>query len=288
MAVTNLPIVQSLWVGELSRLERLCVQSFIDHGHEFHLYVYDNVKDIPANVVVKDANKILLKERIYINKDQQSIAQFSDWFRYELLAKRGGFWVDMDLLCLRPLDFESDIVFGGYFSGLLKFPKSNQCMRYLADYCANTSKPENTMPMYFYNQFEIAIKKFGLQKYAQPITIFRPLRNKLFHNLYGIQMSHTQSENIADTAYVLHFVNSDVRRLLGDYSHKNKYSKNASFPSNSLYEHFMRKHNIAPVANETIFTADDMEKLKTYVLRKKMPPSFLKKYIVNWIIWWKG
>ncbi len=39
-----LPIIQSLWIGNpLSKLERLCIQSFIDHGHEFHLYTYATV-----------------------------------------------------------------------------------------------------------------------------------------------------------------------------------------------------------------------------------------------------
>ena len=44
----KLPIIQSFWVGEpLSKLEQLCIQSFLDNGHEFHLYVYDDVQGIP-------------------------------------------------------------------------------------------------------------------------------------------------------------------------------------------------------------------------------------------------
>ena len=39
-----LPIIQSLWIGDdLTNLEKLCVQSFIDHGHEFHLYTYADI-----------------------------------------------------------------------------------------------------------------------------------------------------------------------------------------------------------------------------------------------------
>ena len=33
--------IQSLWIGpRLSNMEHLCIKSFIDHGHKFHLYIY--------------------------------------------------------------------------------------------------------------------------------------------------------------------------------------------------------------------------------------------------------
>ena len=32
-------VIQSLWIGDrLSVMERLCIQSFLDQGHQFHLY----------------------------------------------------------------------------------------------------------------------------------------------------------------------------------------------------------------------------------------------------------
>ena len=63
-------IIQSLWIGtELSKLERLSIKSFLDNGHEYHLYLYDTVKNIPEGAVVKDANEILDKSEIFYYKN---------------------------------------------------------------------------------------------------------------------------------------------------------------------------------------------------------------------------
>ena len=107
-----LPIIQSLWIGaDFSSVEKLCAQSFLDHGHEFHLYTYDDIGGVPDGAVIKDANEILPKNEIYRNQGG-SFANFSDWFRYALLNKYGNFWVDMDVVCIKPFSFEEKIVFG--------------------------------------------------------------------------------------------------------------------------------------------------------------------------------
>ena len=88
-----LSVIQSLWIGDsLSNLEKLCIQSFMDNGHEFHLYVYENVAGIPDGTIIKDANEILHKDLIFRRRGK--ITTFSNWFRYALLAKMGGFgWI---------------------------------------------------------------------------------------------------------------------------------------------------------------------------------------------------
>ena len=106
------PIIQSLWVGpNLSNLEKLSIKSFIDNGHKYHLYVYDKVEGIPEGVEIKDANEILHKAHIFRYKNG-SISAFTNIFRFVLLYKRGGYWVDTDLICLKKLPFkEKDIIF---------------------------------------------------------------------------------------------------------------------------------------------------------------------------------
>ena len=39
---------------------------------------------------------------IFRYRDNGSYAGFANFFRYELLRKRGGWWVDLDTICLRP------------------------------------------------------------------------------------------------------------------------------------------------------------------------------------------
>ena len=105
-------VVQGLWIGSpLSIMERLSIKSFLDNGHEYHLYTYDELKDVPAGTVIKDGNEILPASAIFKYKDRPSYSAFSNFFRYKLLLERGGWWVDTDVICLKPFDFPEEHVF---------------------------------------------------------------------------------------------------------------------------------------------------------------------------------
>ncbi len=119
-------IFRSLWVGsKLSALEKTCARSWIYHGHRFELFVYDDVGEIPDGVVVRDANEIIPEREVFLW--QGCYAIFADLFRWTLLYEQGGYWVDMDVLCLRPFDFKETLLFGCEHSnaasvGVLKLP----------------------------------------------------------------------------------------------------------------------------------------------------------------------
>ena len=129
-------IIQSLWIGKpLSKLEQLSIKSFIDNGHEYHLYVYDNIQNIPEGTIIKDANEILNKDEIFYYKNG-SVSAFSNLFRFTLLYKKGGYWADTDLICTKPFHFKQDFVISSepnntYLNttinaGLLKFKKNSK------------------------------------------------------------------------------------------------------------------------------------------------------------------
>jgi glycosyltransferase involved in cell wall biosynthesis len=124
--LTSNRIVHGLWIGPLTRLERLTLCSFVARGHEFHLWRYERVPDpLPRGVVVRDANEILPRERVFrkriadgeLGLGEGSYAMFADLFRTKLLHELGGIWVDMDVLCLRPFDFEQPYVFRAHRLG---------------------------------------------------------------------------------------------------------------------------------------------------------------------------
>lgn len=113
-------IVHGLWIGPaLSSLEKLTIRSFQAQGHEFHLWIYDEVSEVPSGTVLEDANDVVERRRVFRYRENDphrglgkgSLAGFSDIFRYRLLFEKGGWWADMDVTCLRPLDFESPYVF---------------------------------------------------------------------------------------------------------------------------------------------------------------------------------
>lgn len=46
----NSPI-QSLWIGDqLSKVEELSISSYLNHGNEYHLYTYGDIKNIPKGL----------------------------------------------------------------------------------------------------------------------------------------------------------------------------------------------------------------------------------------------
>jgi hypothetical protein len=104
--------IQGLWVGDrLSVMEQLCIRSFQKHGHRFVLYVYGDTAGIPPGTVVADGNSILPASRIFTYREHKTYAGFANIFRYKLLLEKGGWFVDADLVCLRPFDFQDQYVF---------------------------------------------------------------------------------------------------------------------------------------------------------------------------------
>jgi hypothetical protein len=136
-------IVNGLWIGNrLSKLESLTISSFLDNGHEFHLWTYSDIlTPLPAGVTLHNAEEVFPRERVYrrVTTDdetgvgQGSFAGFSDLFRYKLLYDKGGYWADMDITCLKPLDFPEPYVFRshrvGVVGNLMKCPRGSLLMR---------------------------------------------------------------------------------------------------------------------------------------------------------------
>lgn len=101
-------IVQSLWIGNrLTTLEQLAIKSHLANGHEYHLYTYDSIENVPEGTTVKDGNEILPEDQIFTYQTEfgkGSYSAFSNYFRYELLFNKGGWWVDADVVCLRSFE----------------------------------------------------------------------------------------------------------------------------------------------------------------------------------------
>lgn len=107
----GLEIIQGLWVGSsLSVMEQLSIASFLANGHEYHLYVYDEIGNVPSGTILEDATRIVSADCRFLDS-RGTFAAFSDFFRYKLLLERGGWWVDTDIVCMRPFAFDGNCVF---------------------------------------------------------------------------------------------------------------------------------------------------------------------------------
>ena len=91
-----------LWVrGNLSAVERLCVESFVRQDFKVILWTYGGLDNCPEGAQLRDAREILSESEIFLNR-QGSLAGFSDYFRYAVLSKIGGLYVDTDVYALKP------------------------------------------------------------------------------------------------------------------------------------------------------------------------------------------
>ncbi len=130
----KLPAVQSLWIGDrLGPLEQLCIASFLEQGHPFELFVYNDVAGLPDGTQLRDAAEIMPQSDL-LRIGFGHMQSCSDLFRYKLLHERGGWWVDMDMLCVRPLPFAHDHVYGWedneYVNGAALYaPRGSSLMR---------------------------------------------------------------------------------------------------------------------------------------------------------------
>tara|TARA_B100001989_G_C24539211_1_gene466496 strand:+ start:162 stop:956 length:795 start_codon:yes stop_codon:yes gene_type:complete len=97
-------VVHMLWVyGELSLLEKIAARSFIRNGFFLNIWTYGiNNIDIDG-ATIRNAREVLPETEIFLNK-HKSYAAFSDIFRYCLLSKHGGIYVDTDVISLKHAD----------------------------------------------------------------------------------------------------------------------------------------------------------------------------------------
>lgn len=101
-SIENRRQASGLWVGDsLPLLAELSLRSHVANGIDFQLFTYCRYDNVPEGVRVRDAREILPAECIFTHKNG-SMAPFSDWFRYAWMSREGGFWCDLDVICLTP------------------------------------------------------------------------------------------------------------------------------------------------------------------------------------------
>jgi hypothetical protein len=109
----------TLWIGErLGPVERACLRSVLRHGERVALYCYAVPAGVPDGVELRDAGDILPQDGLH-ELCRGGAAMFSDWFRYALLRRGLGTWIDTDVYLLRPLVRKADYLFGEQEPGCL-------------------------------------------------------------------------------------------------------------------------------------------------------------------------
>jgi mannosyltransferase OCH1-like enzyme len=232
-------VIQGLWIGsELSVMEQLSISSFLKNGHEYHLYVYDAVKNVPAGTTVKDGNEILPASDIFQYQGRPSYAGFSNFFRYKLLLERGGWWSDTDVVCLKPFDFFEDYVFSSELykgvevvnCGVLKAPPRSEVMGWAWKVCQTKNPQELVWGEIGPRLIAEAVRRVSLEKYKKPHHYFCPLGFFEWQRIFEPELSLT----LGDDVYAIHLWNEKWRDAGQD--------KNAGYAENCLYEKLKKKY----------------------------------------------
>lgn len=262
--INNIPI-QSLWIGgQLSKVEQLCIQSFIDNGHEFHLYVYEEITNAPKYTQIFDARTIIAEDAIFRFESgwgKGSVSGFADLFRLLLIQKKGGWWVDMDVICLRPFDFKEEIIICSSYESeygslvnncVFKFPAGSffikSCLEQLAGIDLKKMNFGDAGPFLFQRM----VKELELENYVVPYHFFNPISWKFIHELILDKMTTINKvkeiirpftkpktmlgRKIEPDSYAVHFWNEVWR-----YNH---FNKNVQYNNFCRFEKLKRKHGI--------------------------------------------
>ena len=202
--------LNSLWVGDsLGYVEQICIASALAVGHEFTLYSYtpDTLKHVPEGVELRDAREVMPEERLLRYSDSGAIQLGANFFRYALLAKGLGYWVDMDFHFLKPLEFDEPYVLGWEYenwinNAVLRAPANSDFVRDLCELPQTNRRPpwfgpRRTLKYYWsrltkgdirvqdlpWGTFSsglvtYAAKKHGVAAMAQRPSVFYPVRWK--------------------------------------------------------------------------------------------------------------
>jgi len=177
--------VHCFWHGSpISLLERLTLKSFIANGFKVNLWVYDHIydKECPEQVTICDANLVIPQEKLFTYKGygdcrKGSLGGFSDLFRYYLIYKFGGMYMDMDSTCLANFDTSAEYIIKphkncGTVANLLKAPAGCDFLKKCIDLTEQNITADNNSwirPVKIFNDMVVECK---LQQYIAPIDYF--------------------------------------------------------------------------------------------------------------------
>ena len=255
-------IIHGMWIGtHLSPMELLTLHSFTFFGHEFHLWAYDDLSkyEFPRGVRLRNAEEIIPRNAVFAKSSldpetgvgRHSFgAPFSDLFRYKLLLKHGGIWVDMDVTCLRPFDFAGEYVFRphrvGVVGTILKCPAGSTLMRKVYEETARSVNPDS----------EYLLPNRILTKHVAAMGLESSIIENISNPDHWMEFIRPLIEGpveIPEEWHAIHWINEMWRTLQSDDgSYRGKRlldyvpDKNAPRPGSTLWEMYRKYRLIDP------------------------------------------
>jgi len=224
-------LLQTFWTGKpLSRLERAALMSYVNVGYTVDLYTYNPLTEFKGRVPrtpyirVHDAREILPETALFkysgradVGKrdDAYSYLPFSDLFRFTMLHKKGGAWMDLDVFLVKPIparilarpyvfSSERTIQKGAYKKvekeivdmGFIKVPgPGSPLTQWILDHIP-AGLLELKSAFDYMNLYRKAITALDLGRYVVPANAFLPL------NWWDVKDSFGPGSGVPGTCYV--------------------------------------------------------------------------------------
>ena len=218
-------------------MERLSIASFLDNGHEYHLYAYEPIAGVPEGVVMQDAEPIIPRSRAFQYSKHRTWSGFANSFRYKLLLERGGWWADTDLICLKPFDFEDEYVFSSEFSvgrqmvniGAIKAPAGAPVLSYMWEVCESKDPTKLVWGETGPALMQEAVEKFSMHRFVKSWQAFCPVGFREWSRVLD-----PDRPQIGPESYAVHLWHEMWRAANQD--------KDAHYHPESLYEQLRERH----------------------------------------------
>ena len=219
-------LLQTFWTGNpLSRLERAALQSYVNQGYTVDIYTYNPIpafiRRLPpgthaaGTIRVHDARTILPESALFEYGGRADVGKranayrflpFSDLFRFTMLHKKGGAWMDLDIFLTRPIpehvlaapyvfSSERTIQKGAYRKaepeivdmGFIKVPgPGSPLTSWILEHLPDPSAMVNPKtPFDYMNLYRKGIAALGLERYVLPAHAFLPLNWWDVKNSFG-------------------------------------------------------------------------------------------------------
>ena len=233
-------VANSLWIGEqLFPQHIISINSFLQNGFQYNLYVYGEVKNIPSVVNVLDANDILPESEIWYYKkgfNKGSPSGFANFWRCQFLYEYGGLWADTDIVLLKSFDLNKKYIFISELNEMGNTTVTN-CLIYSQSRCLDIWL-EALDDISYRNKDRVMhgetgpdllnylVNKHKLEKYVLPSNAFCSI------NWFETEKL-IDGTQLANDAIGIHLC--DAKSKLNDIDKK-------TYPHNSIIEQLKRKY----------------------------------------------
>jgi hypothetical protein len=264
--------VGTLWIGgALSWLEQVCLKSFVDQGQKITLFSYEDIPNVPGGVIRRDGREIYDTDDFIKYEKKNSFALFADLFRLHMIHRCPGMiWVDTDVYCHRPMEYDDNHVLGFELPGkarvnnaVLGLPAGSAILAEMlaftedrfpiapflkpalqADYRAAYARGEpvhvSQQPWGVWGPMMVThfVQEHGLADKVQPVEAFYPVTFP--DRLKFLRPERAAAARITDRTTALHLWASNKREL--------GMRHDGLPPAGSYLDMLVRRHGLNPAA----------------------------------------